>query len=77
MEPAQPAFGFMAADDHTAHPGLDDGPGAHLARLQRDVHGAVLQPPVADLFAGLADGIHLRMGQSCSCRYCAGYSLGQ
>ena len=44
--------------------GVDDRPGAHRTRLERNIQVAPVQPPAAELFAGLLDGLDLRVMQS-------------
>ena len=61
--PAAARLGAGRTDHDPVDPGLDDGPRAHLAGLQRTVERTALQPPVADLFAGLADAGDLGVGQ--------------
>ena len=63
QRPAAARFEARGADDDPVDPGLDKGPGAHLAGLKGDVQRTALQPPVADLSVGLAYGRDLRVGQ--------------
>ena len=56
-------FRVHAPDHHSVHPRLDNSAGAHLARLQRHIHGAALQAPVPHLPACLPDCRDLRVGQ--------------
>jgi len=61
LEEARAGTGFWVecAKDHPADAGVDDQPGAHGARLERDGERAVVEPPVADGLAGLFDGNEL------------------
>lgn len=60
---AAAGFGAGGADHDPVDAGLDDGAGAHLAGLEGAVEGTALEPPVADLFAGLPDAGDLGVRQ--------------
>ncbi len=61
------AFPVGGSVDHPGNPGVDDGTGAHGARLQRYIQGALPQPPAPKGFAGLGDGLDLRVSQGVFC----------
>ena len=56
-------LGVCRAVYHPPDAAVDDGPGAHGARLQRDEQLALPQPPTAQLFAGGINGQQLCMMQ--------------
>ena len=58
-----PRLGVPGSEDHPRDPRLHNSAGAHGTGLQRHIEGAVLQPPVPCLSAGLPDRRDLRMGQ--------------
>lgn len=47
-------LGVIAPIDQPWDAGIDDCPGTHRARLERDVEGAIQKPPMAEGRAGLA-----------------------
>lgn len=51
--PATARLRIHGADHYTGKPRLNDGAGAHGARLQCNIHGAGFQTPVAYLFGSL------------------------
>ena len=53
--PGAAGLGVGGADDDAVDARLDKSAGTHLAGLERDVHRAALEAPVAELAAGLAD----------------------
>ncbi len=53
----------VCAEDDAFHPGVDERACAHRAGLQRDIHCTFPQPPAAQGFAGIENGLQLRMGQ--------------
>ncbi|MNT29331.1 hypothetical protein D3C72_1650640 [compost metagenome] len=57
-----PRFRLQRAIHHARDPRMHDQPGAHAARLQRDVQRTARQTIVADGLGGGADGDHLGMG---------------
>ena len=50
------------AVDDDRHAGVDDRPGTHGARLERDIERACVKPPRAARAACLGDGLHLGVG---------------
>ncbi len=60
---AASGLGIHAAHNHFGDACLDDGAGAHLARLQRDIKGTAFQTPVPYFFAGFIDGCNFGMGK--------------
>ena len=56
------AQGVRQAVDDAGNAGLDDGPGAHGARLFGDIERSVEEPPVAQRGGGLGDGDHFGVG---------------
>ncbi len=62
QRPGASGFRVGGAVDHQRNAGLHDGAGAHRARLERDVQGAVEQPPCPQLLARLANSDDLRVG---------------
>lgn len=57
------AFRVGRANDHTTHPGLYQGSGAHRAGFEGDQQGAVVEPPVAAQARCLPQGHQLGMPQ--------------
>ena len=55
----EPRLGVARAEHHAVEPGEHDRAGAHRTRLQRDVHGASVQPPRIGDVARLAQRQHL------------------
>lgn len=55
------AFGVKSAEIDMPDMGLDDGAGAHIAGLQRDVEIAVENVPGGELSTGFGDRDHLGM----------------
>ena len=51
------------AIDENGNAGLEDGPGAHRARFQRDVERAAIEPPRSQRMGRLGDGDHLGVGR--------------
>ena len=56
-------LGVRGADDNAVDTGLHQGAGTHLARLERHIHRAPFEAPVAELTAGLTNRDNLRMGE--------------
>ena len=56
------ALGIRAAENHPLRPAMDDGPGAHRARLLGHVERAFFQPPVAERFLRRGEREHFRVG---------------
>src|SRR5688572_24256760 len=53
------AFFIPAAENHPAHPTMDDGSSTHGARLFRHVKVAISEAPIANRTLGLGQGKHL------------------
>lgn len=60
--PGGSALGIGGAEHQPLDPGVDNGPGAHDARLQGDIEGRSWQPVVPDPARGLTEGQDLGMG---------------
>jgi len=56
------AFGIVGAVDEARDTGLDDGAGAHAARLDSDVQRGVGEAIVAEKAGGFAKDNHFRVG---------------
>ncbi len=52
------------AHDYSVDAGLNDGAGAHLAGLERNIEGAALEAPVADYFGSFFDSGNFCVGKS-------------
>lgn len=55
-------LGVRGGVDEATHPGMEDGGGAHRARLQGDVEIAAEKPVVAEAEAGLTESDNLGVG---------------
>ena len=58
---ARAGFRIERSDVQPLDAGEHDGARAHAAGFQRDVHAAAGQPPAAQVFRRLPDGVHLGM----------------
>ncbi len=56
-------FLIGASDDESGDSRLQYRSGAHGARFQRDIHGAVFQSPISQFFARFFDGEDFSMGE--------------
>ena len=54
-------FGIRTSIDDAAHTRMHQRPGAHGARLERHVHGRIVEAPIRARPSGFADGDHLRV----------------
>src|SRR5690349_13679564 len=59
-------LGVARAVDEASDARVDERPGAHRARLERDVERATLEPPGAQSLGGSPDGDDLGMGHGIS-----------